>query len=310
MTNKILHILWSGSKNGGAQKFSSKLADEVAVTTCSLKRGDLEEYLNSQNKKFQAPEFNIYQLKNKFEILLLSDTRALIYYAIFFLKFRNIPGKYFIPHHDKLCAWPYSWLIKAICYLFSIIILPTTRVQKEFFNSEDWYKLYDYEINAEQIIQKNKTIIYFGRISNSKRIKKILSILQLNRFSQGGGNIKLVGFENKHTMEPYLTFKDIQLIPWLEDKELKILLEGCAFSINGSKCEGISLQSLEAINNGIIPLFLSKQMAYNLYLPFENTVISNRLLQRVLSPNPIILDLSNLKKALNQKRKISDLLKS
>lgn len=303
----ILHILYTSNPNGGAQKFAleiSKTVENVVTTTV--------EYIDTESIYEQSgyDYCNWEDAKSKlssFSKIIISDFRSLLSISLCAYQLSKKSKLYFIPHHDKLTKFPFLYIIKFICRLLNIEILSTTRTQRNIFETDHWYKLYDYPDLQEIITVSTPKIIFFGRMAKSKRINKLF--MHLSKLKLVNIQITLVGKTIKKN-EALKTQKNTTVYDWMDHNELLKFIKLHAFSYNGAKLEGISLQSLEAMSCGLVPIFYSKQMAFNLYLDGEPVLITDGLLQRIESREKITISTRKLRKALREARKISDVLQN
>ena len=96
---KVLHLLYSGSEKGGAQKVAIECAMHNSdLYTSTVKSGGLVKLL--REKSLRSLEFYDLIFNCKFDIIFCSDPRALLFS---FVCLRSVfSKKYLIIHSDRM----------------------------------------------------------------------------------------------------------------------------------------------------------------------------------------------------------------
>ena len=249
-----LHLLYSGAPIGGAQNFAFRLATQ-GFHTSTILDGEMQKVLTDKGYSFVKIK-NIREFK--WEVIVLSDLRALLYFVRQCSSLRS-KEIYFIPHSDKLLK--YSAFIRNICNFFKIVILPTTRSQMACFRTTSWFLVGDLP-ETPLMCPSDCGIIYFGRFDKVKRLRQLVSDFVVAD-EKSLGTLTLQGLGE----EPLLNKKTFARVnisnTWLGGVELGNVIDQHMFNIVYSRFEGLSLSSLEALGRGLTPLFFSRNSVFN-----------------------------------------------
>ena len=261
---RALHLLYSGSEKGGAQRVAIECAKHNSdLYTSTVKPGRLVGLL--QEKSLRSLEFNKLIFNDKFDLVFCSDPRALLFS---FLCLKSVfSKKHLILHSDKLIK--HKVLIAVFCRVLRAHILCTTQTQFDAFKglSDDvsLVRIVDAPI-MKNPCKKTDNILYFGRFDKIKNIQEITDIFSSAREKIGSLKLILVG----HGEEVPANADGVDIISdWMSQDELVKVMEGCSFVINATSHEGFSLQIMEGISNGLLPLVKSKGLISNYNLSEE-----------------------------------------
>ena len=268
---KTLHLLYSGSQKGGAQRVAIECAmHNPDLYTSTVKSGGLIRLLH---ERLLRP-INFYELifNYKFDIIFCSDLRALLFS---FLCLRSIfSKKYLILHSDQKIK--HKQFIAPFCRLLSIDCICTTKVQEDSFK-ELSVRTSLVRIAAIPVMKpprpRTNNILYFGRFEKVKNIKEIIDIFVAAKKEIDGLKLILVGSGN----DILPNTEGVEIISdWKSQNELEEIMKTCSFVVNATNHEGFSLQIMEGLSNGLFPLVKSTGLIkiYNLpedcYLNIEN----------------------------------------
>jgi len=252
-----LHVLYSGSSEGGAQEFAYELARQLGFKTYSIRPGSIAQKLRESGFTAVKKE---ELAKETYDKVVLSDIRALVWW----ISRRSLLARkvYFVPHNDKLNRL--VMFVKFIRYFYPFLILPTTRLQAlTYASTPEFFYLKKPEQNIEQRRERTKAIAYWGRFGKEKRLTKLVSIFEDSKLAADGWRLLIIGdgpYPPKHDAPGVVVQKG-----WLQAADIQSLVGACTFSLNIRKEEGVSLMALESLAMGIIPLFHSKKTASNYY---------------------------------------------
>lgn len=262
-----LHVLYSGSAEGGAQEFAYRLAGTLGFETYSIRRGSITRRLR-QSGWVAVDKDKL--LKRAYDKVVLSDLRALLWWVCQ----RSLSARkvYFVPHNDKLNR-VYK-LVKLILLNYQIIVLPTTRLQAiTYRSSPDFFYLKKPKSKFAPAQKKTKTIAYWGRFGKEKRLTHLVKIFKESGLAEHGWRLLIIGdgpYPPK-SGAPGVTIEQ----GWLDSVEIQSKVVECSFSINMRKEEGVSLMAIESLGMNIIPLFHSKKTASNYFKVGEYVPINS-----------------------------------
>lgn len=259
---RSLHLLYSGSEKGGAQRVAIECATHNShLYTSSVKTGGLVKLL--QEKSLRSFEFNKLILNDKFDVIFCSDPRALI---SSYLCLKSVFSKKFlILHSDKLIK--HKLLLALFCRIFFVHFVCTTQTQVDAFKclskSVSLVRIVDVPI-MKKPCKKTDNILYFGRFDKIKNIHEIIDIFSSARKEVDSLKLTLVG----HGEEAPASVDGVDIISdWISQDELAKIMKDSSFVINATNYEGFSLQIMEGISNGLFPLVKSKGIISNYNLP-------------------------------------------
>ncbi len=259
-----LHLLYTGSEKGGAQRVALDCAMHNSdLYTSTVQSGGLIKLL--QKKSLRVLDFRKLIFNYKFDIIFCSDPRALLFS---FLCIRSIfSKKYLILHSDQKIK--YKILITLFCRFFFIHCVCTTRTQ---FDSLQGMSAQTSLVRIADLPRmktpslKTNNILYFGRFDKIKNIQEIINIFLDAKKSNDDMELILVG-----SGDQTFTHSDgVQIInSWKSQTELIKIMDKCSFVVNATDHEGFSLQVMEGLSNGLFPLVKSKGLIQNYNLPDE-----------------------------------------
>lgn len=268
---KILHILYTDSSKGGAQNFAIDIAKKYNVITSSIRSGDgLKSRLLAESCGFIAFEDVNFA---DYDVVLLSDIRVLIlsYWRILKSKYRiskDAPSNVryiFIPHSDSLIK--YSFLISLLKRFAKFEICATTLRQARSFRQDNWYLIQQISMNlASSVCKRYRCIVYHGRLEAVKQLDEIISWFAEARMGHLNGFRLLIVGDGSWECSDFGTVGVHVIRGWWPRGRLDKLLGRSMYVINFTQSEGISLQILEGISNGCIPIVRSKSVCENLFL--------------------------------------------
>ena len=275
-----LHLLYSGSEKGGAQRVAIDCAVHNSdLYTSTVKSGGLIKLL--RKKSLRVLDFHKLIFNYKFDIIFCSDPRALVFS---FLCLRSIfSKKYLILHSDQKIK--YKILITIFCRLLFIHCICTTRTQIDSLQGPVFTSLVRIADMPDMKTPTLKTnnILYFGRFNQVKNIQEIINIFLEVRKRHDSLKLILVG-SGDHSF----THSDgIEIInDWKSQNELIEIMNSCSFVVNATNHEGFSLQIMEGLSNGLFPLVKSRGLIQNYNLPDECYLNVENMLKAVEMKEP------------------------
>lgn len=261
---RVLHLLYSGSENGGAQRVAIECAIHNSdLYTSTVKSGGLQKIL--RNKSLKSIKFYELIFSHRFDIIFCSDPRALLFS---FFSLRSIfSKKYLILHSDRMVK--YKLLITSFCRLLRVHFLCTTKTQINTFKTPNvcanLVRICDIpKMKAPN--SKTKNFLYFGRFDKVKNIQEIIDICADARKINGELKLILVGSGDHSFTNTY----GVEVIDhWKSQAQLREIMKNCSFIVNATNYEGFSLQIMEGLSNGLFPLVKAKGLIRNYDLPEE-----------------------------------------
>jgi glycosyltransferase involved in cell wall biosynthesis len=269
--NDSLHVLWTGSMNGGAQEVAVSLAKRnETLTTTSIRSGDLRSSFLSKNLKFVSLTQLVTKKWNK---VIASDYRAFLFILIARVVFFRDAPVFAIIHSNRKKKLDFL-LLRVLRFLLNKNdrVLVSTEDQKCYLsnflssNLVEVARIFDIQSSGVNKPRKPKfdepiNVMFFGRLSPEKRIDKFLRAIPNNSirkyFLFGDGDRSLL--RGKH---PNL----VQNIGW-HKLENTIHTYDISYVCVPNKFEGISLVTLQGILNGIVPITAANSAFSTLCLP-------------------------------------------
>ncbi len=261
---RVLHLLYNGDAKGGAQKIALGCADyNESLVTSSVRSGDLQQAFRDSNHLFSA--FSTLVLRAPFQRIFCSDPRALI---LSYLVFRSIKSERFlILHSDKWIRW--ISILAVFCRILSVRCICTTKTQHQalasFGVSTSVVRICDIPVMRGPQ-SKTCRFVYFGRFEAVKKISHIVDLISSARRFNPDIELLLIG----SGAETPPLIEGVKIISrWVSQTELQRLMSDCSFVVNATDNEGFSLQVMEGISNGLLPLVVSKRLLSNYDLPVD-----------------------------------------
>jgi len=261
---KALHLLYSGSEKGGAQRVAIDCAlHNPNLYTSTVRSGSLIKFL--QERSLRSMGFNKLIFHHRFDVIFCSDPRALLF--SFFCLRSVLSKKFLILHSDKLIR--HKFIITSFCRLFFVRCVCTTKTQLNAFESSlistSLVRIVDIP-TMKNPVKRTQNILYFGRFDKIKNLQEIIEIFTNARKKINTLKLTLVGSGN----EILFHNKGVEIIyDWMSRDELEKIMQNSSFIVNATNHEGFSLQIMEGISNGLFPLVKSKGLINNYNLPEE-----------------------------------------
>lgn len=266
----ILHLLNTGAHKGGVQTWGKNLArDFPTLITSSLHQGSIQESFEEDGLKFK--EFSIGLVRSATHILC-SDYTATIVGALLCAFFNRKAEFLFIIHSNREKSLEKFVIFVAKCLRPNGHFIATTKEQIEKFrflksqttlialnSSEKGF------LNRKFSSLDAENTMYFGRLSEEKKTDVLLEQRenynkrhQLYIFGDGSpAYIERLRPKDKNIFLKIGWFNMSQVI-----KEYNI-----GYIVIPNENEGISLVTIEALANGVIPICRHKSAFSTLKLP-------------------------------------------
>lgn len=309
---KILHLLYAGSKRGGAQQIAIEMATEFKsiLFTSTFLQGSLRKSFFSKNLNF------IYFSKSlicKWNFVIASDPRAfLLSLLIPFVKKR-----FLFLHSDRLIKDPKIFLFWRFISFFNFEIICTTNNQYEYFSKLhincSLVSVFSSKINLLDSYVRPFNFIYFGRFSHEKRLNELLSTF-MKLPSNIPFQLTLIGSGDSLS----INHEKINVInEWKSLDELYQIIPNFNFVINNTLSEGFSLQVAQGVSCKCLPVTNSIELLdfYNLPRNYFTTSYNSILnLYDLFENRPHILEYyrnmsyKNLTNWVNSRRSIFDFI--
>ena len=278
----MLHIIFTGSRFGGAQKFALNLAIKTQCDTVSICHGDIIDYFKEHDLQITSGIKSIITSRS-YDKIVLSDIRALVIGVIVFKIFlRPRAELFFVPHSDSTLR--YTNILKVILSICKIKCLPTTLLQANVINKSNvWYRITDTAVAKTVCGDREKRLVYFGRDSKEKRISWLIETYENSGLREVGYTLHIFGITNTYRVVEGVTY-----YPWQNKEKLDQFIMNSSHVINSTHSEGISLQVIEGIQLGCYPLVYSRKLAFNLDLQPSSHVYKDQhsLYEIVVNSHP------------------------
>jgi glycosyltransferase involved in cell wall biosynthesis len=210
------------------------------------------------------------------EVVLINDYRASVFcFPMLILGFllKKYNNKvYVVIHSDR--PNKSSFIIYALVKL-KVKLIVTTSVQYNRYISHN--------PTLARIVRRGEhnnsfrpkkiffSFVYFGRISSEKKIVEMVSLLK-NILKGRSWALTIIGTGDNNIVSELNTISadNVKFINrWLEHKELASICKESTFVISNTEYEGVSLQIIEGVGFGCIPLVRSKGILATLDLPLH-----------------------------------------
>lgn len=265
----ILHFLYTGSEKGGVQIWGKNLAKTVnTVVTCSFTAGAIErDYIN---KKLTFQKFSINIFKNK-RVIICSDFRAILIGAILTFFLNRGAKLFFIIHSNRKKVLDFPVMLIAKILRPNAYFLATTKEQIQQFKllrfNTNLISLSSKrrELNYKKLrFQSSKNLMFFGRLSPEKKVEllipEIKKNMDYNLYIFGDGDTEYVNKLKLNNINISINIGWFDMFDVIESYKIGYIIVPNAY-------EGISLVSIEAIFNGIIPICRQDSAFSTLNLP-------------------------------------------
>lgn len=106
-------------------------------------------------------------------------------------------------------------------------------------------------------IERKKQIIYFGRFSENKRIKKLLNFFMINSVHFSGFKLVIVGRSSTGDtsfFDDYSGLDNISFKTDVSDTEILSIVSESMYTISASEYEGFGLGVVELMSYGLVPI--------------------------------------------------------
>lgn len=309
---KILHLLYTGSKRGGAQQIATEIATEFKsiLFTSTFLRGSLRKTFFYKNLNF-IPFFKSFICK--WNYVIASDPRAFL--ISLFMPF--VKKRFLFLHSDRLIKDTKFFLFWRFFCFFNFEIICTTNNQYEYFSKLhincSLVSVFPSKINMLESHIRKFNFIYFGRFSYEKRLNELIStFIQLP--SSIPFQLTLIGSGDLLSVN----HNKINVInEWKSIDELYQIIPNFNFVINNTFNEGFSLQVAQGVSCKCLPVTNSIELLnfYNLPRNYFTTSYNSILnLYDLFQNRPHILEnyrnmsYKNLTKWVNTKPNIVDFI--
>jgi glycosyltransferase involved in cell wall biosynthesis len=265
--NSVLYVVWTSSSLGGAQSIGADLCGENGIylsiskelTSCNIV-GVWEKILIAMDKT---------------EVVLVNDYRAsmfffpILFYRRFIKRYHN--KVYVVIHSDR--PNKASFIVYILSKLKAKLIV-TTNVQYDKFISYSPIlvrimkgKKHNSNFYPKKILF---SFIYFGRISIEKQIIEMAYLLN-DILKARSWSLTIIGTGDKYIIDKlnFIFPDNVRFInKWLKHDELASICRENTFVISNTKYEGASLQIIEGVRFGCVPLVRSVGILTTLKLPW------------------------------------------
>jgi len=233
---KIFNVLWSSRDFGGAEIYVETMRKTWGTETIALENLSIKEILSlTYNISFGSDNY------------IFHDIRAAL------LGFFSPNRKHITVVHGPGRS---ILITKVIIFLQAFIQKKVILVSSNIFQMQINKRLLVLENFSTAGIQTDDTTndaIYFGRISESKGVYKMLNFWVEHEVL---GKLHVVGDGNllNELMECFSNQSNICFYGSKSHSEIAIIASKCRYYVSFSEREGLSLSLLEAMDGGLIPL--------------------------------------------------------
>lgn len=233
---KIFNVLWSSQNFGGAEIYVETMRKTWGTETIALENLSLKEILSLA--------YNISFGSNNY---VFHDIRAAL------LGFFSPNRKHITVVHGPGRR---IWITKVIIFLHAFMQRKVILVSSNIFQMQINKRLLVLENFSTAGIQTDDTTndaIYFGRISESKGVPKMLNFWVQHKIL---GKLHVVGDGNllNELIERFSNQPNICFYGSKSHNEIAAIASKCRYYVSFSEREGLSLSLLEAMDGGLIPL--------------------------------------------------------